>query len=374
MPRNFMKIPKKACLMNGVDDGRCAFSIQQTVDDAPKVTILGYSGGVIENHWWWGNLIISTEGMSFPKDTYPVLIDHDTDRRIGFSQKPTIGKDGSLSIEVSQVLDNDEATRFIADSKAGFPFQASIRVRPTKIRQLDKGDSMFVNGREFVGPGTVFVESTYQEVSACVFGWDSNTSSAAFADDADSISAYVYKEEENTMSFNVEEWKKEDPQGYAAFCESVRKEAAAPLEAELAKKNEAIAELTKANEEGKSANNALEARLAKLERDNALRTENDRRAAFSKTIADAATCLPEHLRGKFARMFNIEDYRTEGGDIDAEKLSAAIAKEKEEWQSAFSAPSAAVIGGGRPAEQTTELSAAMSDEEYARLLGNCKPE
>ena len=368
MPQVFKKVPKKACLMNSADE-RCAFSISQEDGAGPKVSIRGYSGGVIEDHWWWGNLIISTEGMSFPKDTYPVLIDHDTDRRIGYSQRPTVGKDGSLSIEVSQVLDNDDAKRFIADSKTGFPFQASIRVRPTKIRELGKGETMSVNGRKFDGPGTVFVESVYQEVSACVFGWDSNTSSTAFADDTDFISAQVFKKEKE-MPFNIEEWKKEDPQGYSAFCDSIRNEAIAPLTAELANKDAAIAELTKANEASKSTNTELEARLAKLERDNVLRTENDRRVAFSKMVADAATALPEHMRDKFAKMFRIDDFRTDDGGVDGEKLSTALSKEMDEWKAAFSAPAASVIGGGRPAEQPAD-SFAVSDDEYNKLAAAC---
>lgn len=368
MPKRTKKVPRKACFLNMEQNDKCSFSFSEVESedksDVTKLSILGYSGGVIKDHWWWGNLVISTEGMSFPKEKYPILRDHNTDRRIGFSSKPTIQSNGALLIETTDILDTEDAHSFVKDSKAGFPFQASISVQPTKVRFLEENESMMVNGFEFTGPGTVFVESIYREVSACVFGWDSNTSSSAFADNGEDI--FI---KETNMDFN-EEWKKQDPEGYAEFCKKIADEATAPLNAKLSEKDATIASLTKDNETNKTAKTELETRLARLERDAELRTENDRRSMFSGMVNEAGADLPEHLRSKFAKMFNIEDYRYENGDIDKEKLTTALSKEINEWKAAFSDNTPSIIGGGRQPEQsTTEFG--MSEDEYKKFAGNC---
>lgn len=358
-----MKVPSNALMFGVPHDDTASFSMFGD-EQTPKLKITGYSGGVIEDHWYWGNLVIDTEGMSFPKDSYPVLLDHDTDKRIAFSGKPTITPNHGLFIETDNVLSNEYSKSFINDSKQNFPFQASIRVKPTKIKHLDENEKVFVNGFEFKGPGTVFAKSTYMEVSACVFGWDSNTSSTAFSRDETELHV------EEDMAFDTELWKKEDPEAYAAFCKKIADEASAPLMAELAKRDEKITELSANMTESDTRKAELETRLAKLERDMALRTEAAHVAAFTRIVSTAATALPEHMRGKFAKMFTIDTYRTEDGAIDETKLSAAVDAELKEWESAFST-SAPVIGGGADVVKEAPAEFSMTDEDYAKMAFAC---
>ena len=85
------KVSAKACVFS-VKDNPFAFAkpAEGGEDKELKLSIVGYSGGVIENHWWWGNLVMDTSGVEFRKDKYPILFDHDTDQRIGFSDTPEI--------------------------------------------------------------------------------------------------------------------------------------------------------------------------------------------------------------------------------------------------------------------------------------------
>lgn len=366
---NMKSVPTKACLLMTGDDAKSSFALSPIEGDSGKLSIVGYSGGVISGHWYWGDLVISTEGMSFPKDKYPVLLDHDTDRRIAFSDKPVVREDGSLFIETSQILDNENAKTFIRDSKGGFPFQASIRVEPTKIRRLEENETMMVNGFEFSGPGTVFVESIYKEVSACVFGWDSNTSSSAFADNNITTTVLV---KETTMSATMEDWKSADPEGFAAFCNKLKDEAVASLTTELAKKDEQIAELTATNEANKAGKAELETRLSKLERDMALRAEAEVRSEFARIVDTASANLPTHMRPKFAKMFSLADYRTDTGAIDRSKLDTALANESAEWADALGNTNhTSILGGGRSAEPDNSSFSQMSDDDFKQLANNC---
>ena len=52
--------------------------------------MVAYSGQVIENHFAWGNLLIDLSGLRFERSRYPVLEDHNTDKKLGFSGKPGI--------------------------------------------------------------------------------------------------------------------------------------------------------------------------------------------------------------------------------------------------------------------------------------------
>ena len=70
------KIPKGA--MRFVETGPDCFALAEAGEDGktPKLKMVGYSGGIIKGHWYWGDLAIDLEGMSFPLSKYPILEDH----------------------------------------------------------------------------------------------------------------------------------------------------------------------------------------------------------------------------------------------------------------------------------------------------------
>ncbi len=71
-----------------------------------RLDMLAYSGKVIPNHFYWGDLIINLSGMSFPKDVFPILENHDQSRKIGFAKKSQISVNGGLKIEGASFVDS----------------------------------------------------------------------------------------------------------------------------------------------------------------------------------------------------------------------------------------------------------------------------
>jgi hypothetical protein len=151
----------------------------------PRMDIVCYSGQVIKGHWFWGDLVIDTQGMEFPKKKYPILEAHDTERKIAFIEgKPTITPECVLTVNPENVkfMDTPFAEEFIRLSQEGFPYEASIRAYPSKIQVLQGSEESEVNGFKMKGPGTIWRKSTFKEVSVCVFGYDDKTSAKVFSD------------------------------------------------------------------------------------------------------------------------------------------------------------------------------------------------
>jgi hypothetical protein len=148
-----------------------------------RINMVGYSGGVIKDHWWWGNLSIDLAGMEFSQKRYPILENHNDSLKIAHMSKPEI-KDGKLMApEDTQFVDTPAAQEFIKLSKDGFPYQSSISAKPTVVERVEEGAFSEVNGYKFKGPGSIWRKSTFREMSVCVFGWDSKTSASAFSHD-----------------------------------------------------------------------------------------------------------------------------------------------------------------------------------------------
>jgi len=149
------------------------------VQETPGFKIVGYSGDIIKNHWWWGNLAFDLQGLKFAKSHTPVLEEHFTSWRIGFATKQEVGDQVTFE---GRFLENEKAVAMANDLRAGFPMEASLYVPPSVVEQVAEGASVQVNGQTLKGPGAVFRKAVIKEVSMCVFGADANTQSTALAD------------------------------------------------------------------------------------------------------------------------------------------------------------------------------------------------
>jgi len=170
------KAPRKACIFN--EDSEVSFADVGGAGNSFK--ILGYSGKIIKNHWYWGSLAIDLKGLKFYKKRLAVLESHSKFDRIGFTTKQEIK--GDVRFE-GEFLDNVNAQQMKKDIQAGFPMEASLFCPPSIIERVMEGSSVKVNGKVMKGPGAVFREAVIKEVSMCVFGLDTNTKSSANADE-----------------------------------------------------------------------------------------------------------------------------------------------------------------------------------------------
>ena len=168
--------PIGACVFN--DNAEVTFAGSDN-EKSNNFRIVGYTGAIMMGHWFWGNLALDLKGMKFAKKRTPVLAEHFRDIRIGFTTKQEITD--KVTVE-GPFLDNDDAQKLRDDIKKGFPMEASLLVPPLEVEHVREGASVKVNGHTLKGPGTVFRKSTIKEVSMCTFGFDSNTKSSAYAD------------------------------------------------------------------------------------------------------------------------------------------------------------------------------------------------
>ncbi len=132
-------------------------------------------------HPWFGMLGVNLAGVKWAAEKMPVLLDHDTTLRLGFTTKLEVTKRGLVA--EGDLLSNENARAVAADSSEGFPWQASCYLRATKLLEIRAGEEHTVNGHTFTGPGYVFEESLLREVTFCALGADPNTNAATLAGD-----------------------------------------------------------------------------------------------------------------------------------------------------------------------------------------------
>lgn len=191
--------PINACIFN--DNAEVTFAQGDGDKKGDHFRIVGYSGGIMKNHWLWGDIGIDLKSTKFAKSRTPILEEHFNQNRIGFTTKQDII---DKVIVEGPFLDNDNAQKLKADMQKGFPMEASLLVIPSVVEHIKDGETTKVNGNLLKGPGTVFRKSVIKEVSMCVFGADSKTKSSAYAD-SDNQEIKFNLIQENTIMANTEE-------------------------------------------------------------------------------------------------------------------------------------------------------------------------
>ena len=155
---------------------------------------------------------IDVEGIKAKKQI-PVLMNHNSSQIVGHSTKTY--KDGSFFVsgQFSDVTDKAKEAKGLAQE--GFPWQASIGVRPIKILSLEKDGKMDVNGKTLKGPAEVWLESEVFETSFVPLGADGNTSVSTFSkfteQEAPQGANNNPHEEVKFMDFTLENLAKEAP-------------------------------------------------------------------------------------------------------------------------------------------------------------------
>lgn len=139
---------------------------------------VGYSGQMIENHWWWGNVIFDLDTMTVPKPL-AILLDHDSGQRVAVATDNSISNERGLVLS-GQMMTNDTAKSVAQDSDDGFPWQMSVHISPSAIEYVESGEKM-VNGHMYRAPFVILKNSTIREVSFCSVGQDANTTARAFS-------------------------------------------------------------------------------------------------------------------------------------------------------------------------------------------------
>lgn len=364
-------------------DPNCTAHIKFADDDTdkkdPQLEMLAYSGGIIPGHWYWGDLAIDLEGMKIPSGKTPILEDHSTSQKIGFATKWS--KEGNqLSIAKASFVDSPESLKFRDLSEQGFPYEASIYAKPSKIQRLAEDEEAEVNGFMMKGPGSIWRKCTLKEASVCTFGYDSNTKSAAMAEGEEDIEveteSNIKPQEEETHGMKKEQFKKEHEGEYNAIVAEVTADVTASLtqtfSAEKTELETKLADAVTANTQLQDENTASEKRLLKLEQADSARAIADQATAASNAFAAKfdASGLPARLSPKIERLVDHTQFVAEGV-LDMVKFNEAVDAELAGW-TAEDADSVQGLSTGRSAaddDADTKLSQ-ESDAVTERMLGH----
>lgn len=344
------KIPKGA--MRFVEAGPDCYAMAEAGEDGktPKLKMVGYSGGIIKGHWYWGDLAIDLEGMSFPLSKYPILEDHWTEAKIAFTGKPDLSN-GKLEInpKTTKFLDTEASLEFQKNSMAGFPYQSSIYAKPSVVERLDENGKSKVNGMSVKGPMSIWRKSEFKECSVCVFGWDSKTSATAFSKtetedvdieflgegDGNNNDNSLIKEVIQIMpELTVAELKKQSPELVAQLTQEITDEVTAAvtetLTAQFSEERTALeAKLTAKKEELTTMGD----RVLSLEKNEILREEKAIQLQADRVWDNklANSQVAERLHEK-ARIHVTHDKFVKEGVFDVTAFSAAVDAEIKDWE------------------------------------------
>jgi len=345
------KIPRNALFFK--EPGQFTFS-EATEDDKKKFSMVAYSGKPIKGHWMWGDLAIDVAGMEFNKGSFPILEEHLGERKIGFSKiKPNV-ENNAIEVEDIELLTNKDAEEFYQNAKDGFPYEASISVRPTVIEEIGEGEKGEVNGFKMKGPATIFRKGLVREASVCTFGADKHTSVSVFNDTEEKeldLEILKHYDKSNASQSNVElnegssEGDDNTGQGgkemtidelrekYPELVAQLEEGAKAAVQTELADKDRKLAVLQEANEQLSESDKANADRIAKLEKSEAIRTEKDL-AAHASSLFDEAlndSYIPSRLYKRVKAQVRHDDFVEEGA-LNEEKFREAVKNEIKSWE------------------------------------------
>ena len=159
-----------------------------------RFSMSAYTGGPMQVSNYGPPIVIELSGLK-AKAPVPILRDHDLSRVIGHADEVLVGES---SLKLAGVISGagPDAAEVTAAAANGFPWKASVGVRPDKLEFIAEGVATKVNGKTLTGPLYVARKSTLGETSFVAIGADRKATAKVAA------SAAQYKEHD--MDF--EKW------------------------------------------------------------------------------------------------------------------------------------------------------------------------
>lgn len=378
------KLPKGA--LRFVDEG-CHAHVEFAESDGektPKLRMIAYSGGIIKGHWYWDNLAIDLEGIQFKQSRFPVLEDHMTSRKIAVIGKPQITDGKLMAPENAKFMPTEASDEFQKLSNEGFPYQSSIYAKPSNVERLEEGASAEVNGFTMKGPGTIWRQCEFKEMSVCVFGWDSKTQASAFSktemEDVEYIEDTILAEGSTSGEANPEPLKGEEvkkimnkaelKEKHPDIYQEIVDEATSAAESQFSKdKDQLEGQVTVLKED----NTKLTDRVMDLEKKDVIRAENELKATADGiwTSKLAESDIPDSLHGKVCQYVSHSKFVSEG-KFDQEAFTTAVDAEIKDWED--KGVKSSVIGAGfsekdvGDLEDTTNVNTESVDKDVSRLV------
>jgi hypothetical protein len=337
-------------------------------DESKRLKMTIYSGGIIKDHFWWGDLAIDLDGLKFTRPKFPILEQHDRSRKIAFTGKPIINEGLKLDPDKTVFVSTPESEEFQKLSAEGFPYQASLYAIPTSVERLSKDEKAEVNGFTMKGPASIWRKAEFQEASVCVFGWDKQTESKAFSKtettelEFEEVMKELEEDDETKLSKEVNEVDpktvEELTKKFPDLVQKLTDDLTSKFDGEKAELQTKIDQLSADKEK-------QEERLVALERENLARSEREMKKDADTLVMNKlqASDIPERLFDKISKLLNHNKFVKEG-KLDRDAFNEAIDNEIKFFEEANVTNE--VIGMGstsRSTEDPTKLAEKKEDEE-----------
>jgi hypothetical protein len=343
IPKGALRFVQQGCHAHAFDEG-------EGEQKRTKLDMVGYSGGLIKGHWWWGDLAIDLQGGKFSKNRYAILENHDDSRKIAHMSKPLIKDNKLLAPEDTVFVDTVESGEFQKLSQQGFPYQSSISGKPYKVEKLEEGAKAEVNGMQVVGPASIWREWEFREMSVCVFGWDSQTSAAAFSkevtEDVEYTEESVSLSEINTQkgkevkeTMDLKELKEKHPNLFAEVVELGKQGATEALSTSIKTLTDSVTAMAGSLKKVEEDNQKLSQDL----KDKELKNE----VLVIQTEKLSASGIPANIHSKVRELVSHTKFVKDGA-LDRDAFGKALDAEIDFWKKlnfADSADDALGLGG-----------------------------
>lgn len=373
-----MKIPKKAMYF-AEDDAD--MHLARDEDGRESFSMLAYSGKIIKGYSFWGDLAVDVSGIQFNGKRFPILEQHELDKKIGVSnKKPTI--ESGVFFEKINLLNNPVAQEFRSNLDGEFPYQASLGIHPLAIEELSDGETAEVNGYKMKGPGTIIRKSRFKEASVCVFGADPNTKIASLSEEEEEVLVELVEKTTNeTKEMNKTEEKsmtlKELQEKYPELYAEIQRQLS-EKEAKIQELSDKMTEVENKRKELESENTALSdenqinvQRIEKLEKLEDLRREKDIKNQADGIVSAklSENNIPVRLHEKIRKQLDHNMCVSEENVFDSAKFTEQVDAEIKDWKETlgeFTVKKDTVLGmsGG----DRTDFSEQNSDDDASRLL------
>lgn len=162
-----------------------------------RFSMTAYTGGPMQVDNYGPPVVIDLAGLT-AKAPIAILRDHDPSRVIGHADEVT-KTDSSLKLAGVISGAGPDAAEVQAAAANGFPWKASVGVRPDKLEFVGEGVKTKVNGKTFTGPLEVARKSTLGETSFVAMAADRKATTRIAA-----TAAPTTNKEASAMTFH--EW------------------------------------------------------------------------------------------------------------------------------------------------------------------------
>ena len=149
----------------------------------PAVQLNAYNGGPMSVPGYPHPVVVDLQG-AIDVGSVKLLRDHDPSRIVGHGSATIDGNSLNASGVVSGT--SEDAREVVSSAGNGFPWEASIGLRPSRLEYVQSGQSATVNGQSVKGPAYIVRAGKLKEISLVALGADETTSASVAAIDGGS--------------------------------------------------------------------------------------------------------------------------------------------------------------------------------------------